>query len=107
MADVTISGLPKAPDNIYPTLVPVSNGTNTFHLSAHTGPYNSGNGQPGVSGKTFKNVLLKSSNTGGCRIGSLESNITSNTTNYTKAAECDTFNIKIALGVRDGGYKIG
>lgn len=107
MADVTIPGLPKAPDSNAPVLIPVSNGTSTYHLSAHTGPYSSGNGQPGVSSGTFRNVLLKSDNTGGCWIGSLESNITSNTTDYTKAAECDIWNVKIASGVRDGGYKIG
>lgn len=107
MADVTISGLPKAPDNINPTLVPVSNGTSTFHLSAFSAPYSNGTGLPGVQSGTFRNVLLRSNNTGGCWIGSLESNTTSNTANYTKAAECDTYNIKIASGVRDGGYKIG
>lgn len=107
MADVTISQLPNASDTISPVLVPVSDGTQTYLLSARAGTYNSGNGQPGVSSTTFKNVILKSNAKGECCIGAAESNISSNTTDYSIAAECNLWNVKIAPGVRDAGYKIG
>ena len=107
MADVTITELPLAPDSISPVLVPVSNGTTTYLLSARASLYNSGNGQLGVSSTTFKNVILKSNAKGECFIGATESNISSNTTDYSIAAECNLWNVKIAPGVRDAGYKIG
>ena len=102
MADVTITELPLAPDSISPVLVPVSNGTTTYLLSAHSAPFG-GN----VLNQSFRNVILKSNRFGGCYIGTVESDITSNVTDYTKAAECNMFNVKIAPGVRDAGYKIG
>ena len=107
MADVTISQLPNASDTISPVLVPVSDGTQTYLLSARASLYNSGNGQLGVSSLTFKNVILKSNAKGECWIGAAESNILSNTTDYSIAAECNLWNVKIAPGVRDAGYKIG
>ena len=107
MADVTISQLPNASDTISPVLVPVSDGTQTYLLSARASTYNSGNGQLGVSNTTFKNVILKSNAKGECYIGAAESNISSNTTDYSIAAECNLWNVKIAPGVRDAGYKIG
>jgi len=107
MADITIGNLPSAPSTTSVAIVPVSIGNTTYSLSATTFSYSLNNGLPGESGYTLKNVILKSDSLGRCYIGSLESNITSNTTNYTKAAECDLYNIKIAQGVRDNGYKIG